>query len=134
MASGRWSFLWKYIWPPSVFSSVMALIREWHRSDVKNKAILAVFFIPALFCVAGLVVRIAYFVLFNLPSFILSVLGWLMLISLFSGGGLFCYEKISDKRATHDSTSYAYDVTTDGETEKDKKNWFDGINFKWFKK
>ena len=73
---------------------------------------------------------------FNLPSFILSVLGWLLLISLFSGGGLYCYEKISGKRATRDSTSYAYDVTfddfDDADAGKSKKNWFDDI--KWFKK
>ena len=131
MAS-RWSFLMKYIWPPSVFSGVMALIREWQRGNVKTKAVLAVFFIPALLCVAGLVFRIAYFILFNLPSFILSVLGWLLLISLFSGGGLFCYEKISGKRTANDSTPYAYDVTSDEKTGADKKNWFNDM--KWFRK
>jgi hypothetical protein len=132
ISMGRWSFLLKYIWPPSVFSGVLALLGEWQRSDVKTKAILAVFFIPALFSVGGLVVCVAYFVLFHLPSFILSGVGWLLLISLFSGGGLFCYEKISGKRASHDSTPYAYDVTSDEETVKEKKNWFD--NMKWFKK
>jgi len=142
MAFGKWSFLMKYIWPPSVIAGVLALLREWQRSGVKTKAILTVFFIPALFCVAGLVIRIAYFVLFNLPSFVLSVLGWLLLISLFSGGGLFCYEKISGKRALHDSTSYDYDVSSGEADEKaekgkknwfqDKKNWFNDI--KWTKK
>jgi len=91
-----------------------------------------VFFIPALFCAGGLIIQVAYFVLFNLPSFILSVLGWLLLISLFSGGGLFCYEKISGKRAARDTTSYVYDVTPGEETEKGKKAWFDDV--KWFKK
>ena len=130
MAFGKWSFLLKYIWPPSVISGVLALLREWHGCDAKNKAILAIFFIPAMFCVGGLVVCIAYFVLFHLPSFILSVLGWLMLISLFSGGGLFCYEKMLDKR--NSDGSEPYDVTPEGETEKDKKNWFE--NNKWFKR
>ena len=125
----------KYVWPPSIILRVWILFGEWQRSDAKNKAILTVFFVPALFCVGGLIIQIAYFVLFNLPAFILSVLGWLLLISLFSGGGLFCYEKISGKRGTHDTTSNAYnvyDVTPGEETGKNKKNWFDDV--KWFKK
>jgi len=111
---------------------MFVLAGEWRRSDTKGKVILAVFFIPALFCVGGLIVQIAYFILFNLPAFILSVLGWLILISLFSGGGIFCYEKISGQRATRDSTSDFYDVTPDYGTGKDKKAWFDDV--KWFKK
>ena len=132
MAYGWWSFLMKYIWPPSVFSGVLTLLKGWNRSDIKTKAILAVFFIPAMFSVGGLIVYIAYFILFQLPSFILSVLGWLLLISLFSGGGLFCYEKLSGKRINHDSTPYAFDVTPDETPGKDKKNWFNDM--KWFKK
>ena len=130
MAFGKWSFLVKYIWPPSVISGVLALLRGWNRCDMKNKAILAIFFIPAMFCVGGLVVCIAYFVLFHLPSFVLSVLGWLLLISLFSGGGLYCYEKICVKRDPDDSEPY--DVTPEEETEKDRKKWFE--NMKWLKK
>ena len=132
MAFGKLSFITKYIWPPSVISGVLALLREWQRSNVKTKAILGVFFIPAIFCVGGLVFNIAYFVLFKLPAFVLSVLGWLLLISLFSGGGLFCYEKMSGKRATHDEASSAYDVTSDEQTGNGKKNWFGDV--KWFKK
>jgi hypothetical protein len=132
MARGWWSLVMKYIWPPSVISGMLALFREWQRSDVKNKAILTVFFIPAIFSVGGLLVCIAYFVLFHLPSFILSVLGWLLLISLFSGGGLFCYEKISGKRAADNSASYAWDAASGEETGKNKENWFDDV--KWFKK
>ena len=136
MALGRWMFLLKYIWPPSVFSGVIALFKEWRSSEVKNKAILTAFFVPAIFSVLGLVVYVAYFILFQLPAFVLGVLGWLLLISLFSGGGLFCYEKISGKRdtrdTTSDSTSYDYDVAPDWEIGKGKKNWFNDI--KWGKK
>ena len=122
-----------YIWPPSVISKVMALLREWRRSDMKDKAILAVFFIPAMLSVGWLVFEIAFFILFNLPAFILRVLGLLLLISLFSGGGIFCYEKVCGKRAAGNPEPYAYDAAS-GETDaaKNKKNWFDDI--KWFKK
>ena len=131
MAS-RWSFLFKYLWPPLVFSGVLALLGEWQRTDLKGKAILTVFFIPALVSVGGLIICIAYFVLFHLPSFILSVFGWFLLISLFSGGGLFCYEKINNKRASPDSPPHVYDVNPDKEAEKGKNNWYDDV--KWFKK
>ena len=135
MAFGKWSFLLKYIWPPSVFSGVLTLIREWHKCDVKNKAILVVLFTPAFLSVGGLVLYIVRFVLFVLPSFILTLMLCLLLISLFSGGALFFYEKIRGKRTSRDQASYDYDVTSDVESEDDeksKKKWFDDM--KWFKK
>jgi hypothetical protein len=147
---GAASFFFKYIWPPSVFAEVYALFGEWQRSDVKNKAILGVFFIPAIFSLGGLLLCIAYFVLFKLPSFILSVLSWLILISLFSGGGLFCCEKLLGKGAagspgpsdssnssnsskTRRASSSGFDATVTAEdvgtktSETPLKNWFDSI-------
>lgn len=142
---GSWSFLFKYVWPPAVFAGVWSLMGEWQRSNPKDKALLAVFFIPSLLSVGGLLVCIAYFVLFKLPAFVLSVLGWLLLISIFSGGGLFCYERLHGKKVetpTHHSTEDVYDVTPPtrdagtGEASKTKtgkkQNWFDGVrNMKW---
>ena len=130
--AGRWSFLLKYIWPPSVIAGVLSLFVEWQRGDVKTKAILAVFFIPALLCVGWLIFQVVYFVLFTLLSFILSVLALLLLISLFSGGGLFCYEKMKGKHSAQDPEPYAYDVTPGKGTESNKKHWFNDM--KWFKK
>jgi hypothetical protein len=103
--AGVVSFLFKYRWPPAIFAEVCALFGEWQRSNVKNKAILGVFFIPAILSFGGLLLCVAYFVLFKLPSFILSVLGWLLLTALFSGGGLFCYEKLTGKRPLDSSDS-----------------------------
>ena len=125
-------WLMKYIWPPSVIAGVLTLFAEWQRGDMKTKAILTIFFVPALLCVAGLIFQIAYFVLFTLLSFILSVLGLLLLTAFFSGGGLFCYEKMSGKNAARDQTPYDYDATFGEETKKGKKAWFDDV--KWFKK
>jgi hypothetical protein len=135
--AGAASFLFKYIWPPAVFAEIYALFGEWQRSDVKNKAILGVFFIPAMLSLGGLLLCVAYFVLFKLPSFILSVLGWLLLISLFSGGGLFCYEKLIGKGSpnpsrTHRAESYDYDATVTAEDVKYEakrtvRGWFDSI-------
>ena len=138
----NWRSLLRYLWPGSVFSGVMNIIKEWRHCDVKTKAMLAVFFIPAILSVVGLVASIARFVLFVLPAFVMTLLGWLLLILLFGGGGLFCYEKMSGKRVTNNSTSF-YDVTpnsSDGETGDtkqdwfgDKKNWFDDVK-RWTRK
>ena len=145
--AGAASFLFKYIWPPAVFAEVYALFGEWQHSDVKDKAILGAFFIPAVLSLAGLLLCVAYFVLFKLPSFILSVLGWLLLISLFSGGGLFCYEKLIEKRekrpsgssrtrhaesCKYDATATAENTKTDVKAEAKEKarSWFDSIRSK----
>jgi hypothetical protein len=142
--AGAASFLFKYIWPPAVFSELRALFLEWQRSDVKNKAILGIFFIPAMLSLGGLLLCVAYFILFKLPSFILSVLGWLLLTSLFSGGGLFCYERLIEKRPpnpsdstkTRHSESYDYDATVtaedakesaNAETQEAPKKWFENL-------
>jgi len=133
MKLGWLSIFMEYVWPPSVISKLFALFIEWQRCDAKNKTILTLFFIPALLCVGGLVFQVAHFILFHLPAFIMGVLGWLLLISLFSGGGLFCYEKMNSKRAPHNQASDFYDVTPDDEEPvKDKKSWFSDV--KWFKK
>lgn len=145
---GHWGYLLKYVWPPSVLAGMWSLMGEWQRSDVKNRAILTVFFIPALFSLGGLLVCVAYFVLFKLPSFILSVLGWLLLISLFSGGGLFFYEKLRGKEGKDTSGPAHYTTTTSenvdatsfdasfgapSESKGNKHgNWFDNVrNMKW---
>jgi UPF0716 family protein affecting phage T7 exclusion len=104
-----------------------------------------VFFIPAVLSLGGLLLCVAYFVLFKLPAFILSVLGWLLLISLFSGAGLFCYEKLIEKRPPNardsqnsqrtrraESYDYDYDVTATAEDARDEakktaRSWFGSI-------
>jgi hypothetical protein len=127
------SFFFKYIWPPAVFAEVCVLFGEWQSSGIKNKAILSVFFIPALLSLGGLVLCVAYFVLFKLPSFILSVLGWLLLISIFSGGGLFCYDRFFKSPGGSGTGSYEYEeVTVTVEDGKDgarnaSGKWFDGF-------
>jgi hypothetical protein len=143
--AGAASFLFKYIWPPAVFAELRALFAEWQRSGVKNKAILGVFFIPAMLSLGGLLLCVAYFVLFKLPSFILSVMGWLLLTSLFSGGGLFCYERLVEKRSPNSSNSsnssktrraesYDYDATVTAEDAKESANAeTQETSRKWFK-
>jgi hypothetical protein len=132
MAKGlSWSFLFRYIWPPSVLTGVCSLFGEWQRGDAKNKILVGIFFIPALFSLGGLLLCVAYFVLFKLPSFILEVLGWLLLTSLFSGGGLLCCEKLTNAgspRETGGGTAGDPEVVE----EPGPRKWFDGLrNMKW---
>jgi hypothetical protein len=93
--------------------------------------LVGIFFIPALLSVGGLLLCVAYFVLFKLPSFVLEVLGWLLLASLFSGGGLFCCDKLANAaprpRGTDGGTGADPEVV-----EEPAQKWFEGFrNIKW---
>jgi hypothetical protein len=126
-----------------VLSGVLSLLQEWRRCDFRDRAFVALFFIPAMLSVGGLLVYVAWFVLFRLPSFVLGVLGWLLLISIFCGGGLFCCEKLrGGKTWSSSSSSGSYDGTTifedpadskkSGDESHGGKNWFDSVrNMKW---
>lgn len=136
-----WSNTLRYLWPPKLLAGLSFILSEWHRSDIKEKTLLLILFAPMLFCILGLLYSVASFVLFILPSFILSVLGWGLLIALFGGGGLFFFEKMQGKRASQDShytSSTTYDFSTDenstdaGEAASNsppKASWFK--NVKW---
>ncbi|GHV37431.1 hypothetical protein FACS1894187_14120 [Synergistales bacterium] len=133
MGAWSWSSIYKYVWPPSVLGRVISLYMDWRGSNMKDKLILGVFFIPALLSVGGLLFCVAWFVLFNLPSFILSVLGWLLLTSIFSGAGAYCYDKIKQKptssgdepKVTVEDESAWNDVKTG------QKKWFEDVKKKW---
>ena len=141
MQNRSWTFLWKYLWPPTVFSNVLRLFQEWRACDLKDRALLSALFLPAFLAVGGLLFNVAYFVLFKLPSFILSLLGWVLLISLFSGAGLFFYERVWSKRASQrsgtsfeETTVFVEDADEGGaETgNRDPGKWFNDLkNMKW---
>jgi hypothetical protein len=133
MAKGlSWSFLFKYVWPPSVLTGVCSLFGEWQRGDAKNKILVGIFFIPALLSLGGLLLCVAYFVLFKLPSFILEVLGWLLLASLFSGGGLFCCEKLTNAASRPHGAGGGTSADPEVVEEPAAPKWWGGVrNVKW---
>jgi len=100
-----------------------------------------------LFCVLGLLFSVASFVLFVLPSFILRLLGWGLLTTLFGAAGAYCHDRLKGRSS---SSSYRtgrdfYDVTdvteeTSGPNTKEKASssrstskeedppsWFDNV-------
>ncbi|GHS95381.1 hypothetical protein AGMMS50276_10740 [Synergistales bacterium] len=133
MSAWSWSSIYKYIWPPSVLGRILSLYMDWRSSNAKDKLILGVFFIPALVSMGGLLFCVAWFVLFNLPSFLLSVLGWLLLISLFSGSGAYCYDRLKQKPApSGDGPEVTVEDDNAWNGAKAGKKWFDGMkNMKW---
>lgn len=103
------SHLMTYLWPPRLFAGLSCILSEWRRSDLRDRGMLLLVFSPMLICTGCLLFSIASFVLFVLPSFVLSVFGWLLLISIFGGGGLYLREKLSGR--------FTYPASTSDDTE-----------------
>ncbi|MDR1979215.1 MAG: hypothetical protein LBQ42_10835 [Synergistaceae bacterium] len=141
-----WSQFLKYFWPSNLFMGFGFVIAEWHRGDVKNRALLLLLFTPMLVCALGLVFSFASFVF----AFISKLLGWFLLTAFFGGGGIFCYEKLRESRFassaqspfSHRAASSTYDATAQsapnaaenakaqsetGSNQNDKRRkWFGG--------
>ncbi|MDR2179366.1 MAG: hypothetical protein LBP21_03565 [Synergistaceae bacterium] len=143
-----WSQFVKYFRPSNLFMGFGFVIAEWHRSDVKNRALLLLIFAPMFACMLGFLFSFANFVF----AFISKLLGWFILTALFGAGGIFCYEKLREIRSFSSeqpspsscgTSSSAYNpAAKDGpngaENVKDpnkgsfgqenkRKKWFDGI-------
>ena len=58
----------------------------------------------------GVIFSIVYFVLFVLPSFLFSVLGWGMLTALFGAGGKYCYKYFTGKEVKDEGDKNVIDV------------------------
>ena len=127
-----WTNAMKYLWPPKLLSGLTYVLGKWHSSDAKDKSLLLLIFSPMFICILCLLVEVAGFVLFVLPSFILKLLGWLLLICLFGGAGVFGYEKIWGQRSDSSSSSYAeaaYEEVADDDFEAPTSD----SSSKWFK-
>lgn len=73
------------------------VFKLWQDSDAKERGILLLTFSPMFISLGGLVFSIIYFVLFVLPSFLFSILGWGILTALFGAGGKYCYKYFTGK-------------------------------------
>ena len=114
--------LMMYLWPPRLFAGLSRILLEWQRSDVRNKGLLLLVFSPMLLCLIGLLISVASFVLFVLPSFVLRLLGWLLLTSLFGGGGLYFYERLKGgKPPRASSKEEPYDVSAKSQDSVSKE-------------
>lgn len=92
---------------PSIFVSGLGEVWDlWRASDARERGILLLVFAPMFVCVVGLLLSVASFVLFVLPSFVLRVLGWGLLVVLSGAGGRWCWERMAGKGAQARDADY----------------------------
>ena len=72
-------------------------LNMWKSSDAKDKGILLLVFSPMFICLAGLILSIVYFVLFVLPSYLFTVMGWGLLTAIFGMSGKYFYGYFTGK-------------------------------------
>ena len=109
---------------PSMYISGMDYVfKLWQESDTKERGILLLTFSPMFLSMGGFVFTIIYFVLFVLPSYLFSLLGWGVLTALFGAGGKYCYKYFTGKEIKGKKDSNVIDVAfteeeSDVETEE----------------
>ena len=95
------------------------VFKLWQDSDAKERGILLLTFAPMFLCMIGLIFSIVHFVLFILPSFLFSILGWGMLTALFGSGGKYCYKYFTGKEVKAKISKDVIDVSFSEDTESD---------------
>lgn len=95
----------------------------WKDGSVKDKGILVLMFAPMFFCLAGLIFSIIYFVLFVLPSYLFTFIGWALLTALFGMGGKYFYSYLTNRPVNEKTSSDFIDVeVVAGKTAETEKN------------
>ena len=93
----------KLLKPSLYMGGLDYVIKIWKSSDAKDRGILALVFSPMFICLGGFIFTIIYFVLFVLPSYLFSFLGWGILTALFGAGGKYCYKYFTGRELNADS-------------------------------
>ncbi len=87
----------KFLKPSLYMGGLDFVLNIWRNADAKDRGILLLVFVPMFVCLGGFIFTIIYFVLFVLPSYLFSFLGWGMLTALFGAGGKYCYKHFTGK-------------------------------------
>ena len=90
-------YVMKLVKPSLYISGMDYVFKLWQDADTKERGILLLTFSPMFLSMGGFVFTIIYFVLFVLPSYLFSVLGWGLLTALFGAGGKYCYKYFTGK-------------------------------------
>lgn len=101
--------IYNFLSPAIVIGGLGDLFTIWQGASPKERVILIVSFAPMGICLVGLLLSIASFVLFVLPSFVLRFLGWLLLTAIFAAGGKYCYLRMTKRPEETPFTSGAGD-------------------------
>ena len=87
----------KFLKPSVYMGGLDFVLNIWREADAKDRGILLLVFVPMFVSMGGFIFTIIYFVLFVLPSYLFSFLGWGVLTALFGAGGKYCYKHFTGK-------------------------------------
>ena len=112
----------KFIKPSLYLGGFDYFLSMWREADAKDRGILILMFTPMFFCLAGLIFSIIYFVLFVLPSYLFTFIGWALLTALFGIGGKYFYAHLTHREMPKKVTPEFIDVeVVIGETARQAK-------------
>ena len=100
----------KFIKPSLYLGGFDYFLGLWKAADAKDRGILVLMFAPMFFCLAGLIFSIIYFVLFVLPSYLFTFIGWALLTTLFGAGGKYFYAQVTHRDMSERSAPEVVDV------------------------
>ncbi|MBQ9419391.1 MAG: hypothetical protein IJU31_03325 [Synergistaceae bacterium] len=115
-------YVMKFIKPSLYLGGFDYFMRLWKDADAKDRGILILMFTPMFFCFVGFIFSIIYFVLFVLPSYLFTFIGWALLTALFGAGGKYFYAHLTNREMPDRATPDFIDVeVVVGETAKEEK-------------
>ncbi|MBQ6775926.1 MAG: hypothetical protein IJP53_05645 [Synergistaceae bacterium] len=115
-------YVMKFIKPSLYLGGFDYFLRLWKEADAKDRGILILMFTPMFFCFAGFLFSIMYFVLFVLPSYLFTFIGWALLTALFGAGGKYFYAHLTHREMPERAMPDFIDVeVVVGETAKTEK-------------
>ena len=91
------AYCMKLVKPSMYISGMDYVFKLWSDSDTKERGILLLTFSPMFVSMGGVIFTIIYFVLFVLPSYVFSMLGWGLLTAIFGAGGKYCFKYFTGK-------------------------------------
>ena len=111
----------KFVKPSMYISGMDYVFKLWSESNTKERGILLLTFSPMFVSMGGVILTIIYFVLFVLPSYLFSILGWGMLTALFGAGGKYCFKYFTGKEISEKADKNVIDVDfTEADSEPEE--------------
>ena len=115
------AYVVKFVKPSMYISGMDYVFKLWSESNTKERGILLLTFSPMFVSMGGVILTIIYFVLFVLPSYLFSILGWGMLTALFGAGGKYCFKYFTGKEIRDKTDKNVIDVDfTEAESEPEE--------------
>ena len=108
-------YLKKFFNPSLYMGGLDYVLKIWQNAEGKDKGILLLVFAPMFLCLGGFIFSIIHFVLFILPSFLFSFMGWGILTMLFGSGGKYFYKHFTG----HELNTQAKDGVIDADFTED---------------